>query len=271
MAIDLQERYSSLVDAKLRYSIIQKNGVVWNTRYEGNPKAGAVKIPVRDTEVTVGAYDKQNGADKTFATGSFLTVAIDKDYAVNEIIDGYEASAVPDNILADRLDSAGYSLALQLDSDGTKELIAGGTEITVTGLTKSNIYDNLVDVRTTLSNNKVPIANRFLLVTPETFALILKSPEFIKASNLGDSVVQNGVVGQIAGFNVIEDATLTAEGVQFIAGHPDWCARVEEWAVEPHVQALDGSGSYIGASAVQGRKIYTHKVTKAEAVLVAKA
>ena len=59
-----------------------------------------------------------------------------------------------------------------------------------------------------------------------------------------------------------------ANKVEFICGHPDWCCRIEEWAVEPHVQALDQSGVYIGACAVQGRKIYAHKVTKEAAVLV---
>lgn len=273
MSFSLQDRYSSLVDAKLRYSIVQKNGAVWNNRYEGNPKAGVVKVPVRDTEVTVAAYNLATGVDATHVSGSFLDLTINKNYAVNEIIDGYEADAVPDNILADRLDSAGYSLALQMNSDAVSELETNGTMIKkdgakdTTALTKSNVYEYFVDARTALSTSKVPSTGRFALVTPATFALLLKSPEFIKASALGDAVVQTGAVGQIAGFTVFEDATLS-EGTDFIVGHPDWCCRVEEWAVEPHVQDLSGSGKYIGAVAVQGRKIYAHKVTKAAAVLV---
>ena len=51
MAHTLQDRFA-LVDAKLRDTLVQRNGAVWNNRYEGDPKAG-VKIPVRDTEVTV--------------------------------------------------------------------------------------------------------------------------------------------------------------------------------------------------------------------------
>lgn len=268
MAIALQERYSALVDAKLRYSIVQKNGTVWNTRYEGNPKAGAVKVPVRDTEATIAAYDKENGAGKTHATASFLTVNIDKDYAVNEVIDNYDAESVPDNIVADRLDSAGYSLALQMNTDATAELQAGGTTMEDTAaLTKDTVYKSFVDARTTLSKAKVPSTGRFALVSPDTLALLLQATEFIKASNLGDTVVQTGAVGRVAGFTCFEDATLPA-GVDYIVGHPDWCCRIEEWAVEPRLQPLDGSGTYIGASAVQGRKIYAHKVTKKAAVLI---
>ena len=36
------------------------------------------------------------------------------------------------------------------------------------------------------------------------------------------------------------------------------------------VNDLKGSGTFIGACAVQGRKVYAHKVTKAETILVKK-
>ena len=270
MAHEHQERYSSLVDAKLRATIVQKDGIVWNNRYEGNPKAGVVKVPVRDTEVAVGDYDKTTGAAQTTGATAYLDVTIDKDKSVNEIIDGFDAAAVPDNLVADRLDSAGYSLGLQVNSDSTAELVKGGTALAdVTALTKTTVYDSFVDARTALSTSKIPLTGRWALVTPATYALLLKSPEFIKASQLGDAVVQTGAVGQIAGFTVFEDVTLPST-VEYIVGHPDWCTRVNEWQVPVHLQDISGSGKFIGASAVQGRKIYTHKVTKAAAVLIKK-
>ena len=58
MAHEAQERYSTLVLAKIRKENKLKNGVVFNTDYEGSPKAGVVKIPVRDTEVEVSDYGK---------------------------------------------------------------------------------------------------------------------------------------------------------------------------------------------------------------------
>ena len=73
--------------------------------------------------------------------------------------------------------------------------------------------------------------------------------------------------GKIAGFNIYESNNLSAN-TEIIAGHPDWCTRVNEWQVAVHLQDLSGSGKYIGASAVQGRKIYAHKVTKSKAVQI---
>lgn len=265
-----QERYSALVDAKLRDTIVQKDGVIWNNRYEGQPTAGAVKIPVRDTEVVVSDYVKKTGAEKTHGDTTYLTVPIDMDKSVNELIDGYDAASVPDNLVADRLDSAGYSLALQMNKDATAELLKDGTSLEDTAaLTKDTVYKSFVDARTKLSKSKIPTDGRWALVSPDTYALLLLCPEFIKASDLGDAVVQTGAVGRIAGFTIYEDNTLE-ESVEYIVGHMDWCHRIREWKVDVHLQDLSGSGSYIGASAVQGRMVYAHKVSKKAAVLVKK-
>lgn len=271
MAHELQERYSKLIDAKLRATLVKKDGVIFNNRYEGNPKAGTVKVPVRDTEVSVSDYSKTAGATATHGDTSYIDVAIDKDKAVNEIIDGFDAAAVPDNLVADRLDSAGYSMALQIEKDATTVLEANATTFgDTTALTPETIYEALVDVRTAMSKAYVPNDNRrWLLVSPDTYALILKSPEFVRATQLGDTVIQTGTQGRIAGFNVFEDTTLSAK-VEFIAGHPDWCTRINEWSVPVHVQDLGGSGTYIGASAVQGRKIYAHAVTKKKILQIKK-
>ncbi|MBR5370966.1 MAG: hypothetical protein IK130_02005 [Oscillospiraceae bacterium] len=97
------------------------------------------------------------------------------------------------------------------------------------------------------------------------FALILKSPEFISASDLGDAVKQNGILGKIAGFLVKEWNDTTAN-LAMIAGHPRFATRAGEWKVGVHVQDLSESGTYIGACAVQGRRVYGHKVLRAAAV-----
>lgn len=272
MAHTLQERYSQLIDMKLRALLVKKDGVIFNNRYQGDPKAGLVKVPVRDTEVTVADYDKANGATATHGDTTYLDVKIDKDKAVNEIIDGYDAAAVPDNLVADRLDSAAYSLALQIEKDASTALETDATTYSdTTALTKDTIYESVVGVRTTMSKANVPNdGRRFLLVTPDVYALLLTAPEFIKASDLGDAVVQTGAVGRIAGFNVYEDNTLTDSSTEFIAGHPDWCTRVNEWSVPVHLQDISGSGKYIGASAVQGRRIYAHKVTKKATLYIKK-
>lgn len=272
MAHESQVRYASLVDAKLRHALVKKDGVFFNTRYEGSPKAGSVKIPVRDTEVSVQAYDKANGVTGTNGSTSYITMLIDKDYAVNEIIDGFDAASVPDNLVADRLDSAGYSMALKQEQDATNCLENAATDLGNTSeLTAETVYDALVAVRTTMTKAKVPNdGKRWVVMSPEVYALVLKDKDhFVHASDLGDEVVRTGAVGKIAGLLVFEDTTLS-ETTDFIAGHPNWCHHVNEWAVGVHVQDISGSGKYIGATAVQGRNVYGYKVSKPETLFIKK-
>ena len=158
-----------------------------------------------------------------------------------------------------------------LEEKGYKFISADVAQVpsTTTALTEKTIYGNVVDARTKLSTVHVPTEGRWLLVSPDTYGLLLKSPEFIKASDLGDAVVQTGAVGKIAGYTVFEDSTL-GENVEYVAGHPNWFAVIDEWAVPVHLQDLSGSGDFIGASAVQGRKVYAYKVTKGQTILVKK-
>lgn len=261
-----QERYSQLVLAKLRNELCLKNGFVFNTDYEGNPTSGSVKIPVRDNEVAVSDYDKANGISATNGSTSYAPLLIDKDKAVNEVIDGYDAKSVPDNLVADRLDSAGYSLAAQIDTDGGSVLLAGSTVTNVSQLTKDNIYDTIVDIRAAMTKAKIPNdGKRYLLVTPDAMSLILKSPEFVGASNLGDTIKATGAIGKIAGF-IVKEWNDTTANLAMLAGHPRFASRVQEWSVGVHIQDLSGSGKYIGASAVQGRMVYAHKVLRSAAI-----
>lgn len=268
MAHELQERYSALVLAKIRKELVLKDGVVFNTDYEGSPAAGAVKIPVRDKEVAVSDYDKANGITAGTGGTSYETMVINKDKAVNEIIDNYDAAAVPDNLVAERLDSAGYALARQMDTDGATVLLAGATPLSTGVITEKNVYAEIVRLRTMMSKSNIPKEGRFLLVTPDTMSAILKNDLFVSASTLGDDIKQTGAVGKIAGFLVIEWNDDTA-GLAMLAGHPRFATRATEFAVPVHVQDLSQSGKYIGASAVQGRSVYAHKVLRSAAFIAA--
>lgn len=163
-----QERYSALVMAKLRQDNVLKDGVVFNNDYEGDPKSGAVKIPVRDQEVKVGDYDAVKGGDMSVGVTTYETFPITKDKFVNELIDGYDAASVPDNLVAERLDSAGYSCAQTIDSDGATCLLAGGTKVSIGVVDASTVYSTVVDLRKQLSKANVPNdGKRYLLATPD--------------------------------------------------------------------------------------------------------
>ena len=276
-----QERWSSLVDAKLRQTLVTRDNYIFNTNYEGNPKSGKVKVPVRDTEVTVKDYNKATGVDLETGTTTYMDLNIDQDKAVNELIDGFDAAAVPDNILADRLDSAGYSLALEMDQKSINLLeTTSGINVcaTKTAATDQTAYKEVLAAKAYLTRKGVPQAGRWLICSPEFMAVLMLDDHFIRQGDLSQELKNAGAVGSVAGFAVFESGNTMYEDTklvaskktttEFIAGHPNWCHRVQEWGVDVHAQDLAGSGKYIGASAVQGRKIYGLMISKPQTVYV---
>ena len=278
MAHTQQERYSNLVLAKLRKELVTRDNLIFNSSYEGDPKAGKVKIPVRG-EVNVKDYDKTNGLKGETGSTTYKDLLIDKDKAVNEIIDGYDAQSVPDGIVDDRLDSAGYSLSLQVDKDSIDALEKKGTVLeNKTALTKKDVYGTVLEVGAKMTRAGVPVKGRWLIVSPELKTLLLRDPEFIKQGDISQKLVEEGSFGMIGGFACFESANTMFEDTtivgshktttEFIAGHPFFASRVMEFSVPVHLQDLAGSGNYIGASAVQGRLVYGVDVTKPEAIFV---
>ena len=265
MAHEAQERYSSLVLAKMRAENILKDGVIFNNDYEGDPVAGAVKVPVRDNEVKVGDYDRRNGGDLSNGDTTYRSILINREKYVNELVDGYDAASVPDNLVADRLDSAGYSMARTLDIDGASTLISQGTRVNMSAISASTVYGDIVEIRRLMSKANVPNdGRRYLLVTPDIYAELLKSPLFVQASALGDAVKQSGAVGKIAGFTVYEWNDDTAN-LAMIAGHPRYATRINAWKVPIALNDLK-DGRHIGSSAVQGRSVYGHEVLRKSAI-----
>lgn len=199
---------------------------------------------------------------------TYLDLTLDHEKAVNELIDGYEAAAVPDDLIADRLDSAGYALALEEDVQSLKLLATKGTAAKDTvALTSDNAYAAVVDMRTAQSKAHVPLEGRWLIVSPETYGLLLQDDKFIRQGDLSQELIESGAIGMIAGYPVYESANLP-DKVEMIAGHPNWCHRVQEWQVPVAIKDL--SNTYIGASAVQGRKIYGLLISKPKTVIVKK-
>ena len=267
---DLQERYSKLTLAKLRKTMIFAD--LFNKDYEGDPTAGAVKIPVRDTEVKVNDYDVQAGVDLTTSTTSYKTLAIDQEKSVNELIDGYEAAAVPDNLAADRINSGGYGLGLALDDALVTTLLTGTgqAEGNTTPLAKDTIYANIVDTVAKAKKMGLRPNEMWLAVTNETFATIVKAPEFIHATPAGDGTIANGLVGRINGVEVYETNNIPdGQNVEYILGNKVFCHFVDEWGVPIAIKDLT-DGKHIGASALQGRRVFGSTLSRPETVFLKK-
>ena len=270
MAHELMDTYSDLADARLRASLVTRDNLIFNPRFEGDGSGRAVRIPVRDLEVAAKDYNKATGAQLGTGDTAYIDLLMDKDKAVNEIIDGYDALSVPDDIVADRVDSGAYGLALVMDKDSIAELEAARADdnanvsADTAAATKENAYELVCAAMTYHDTIGVPEDGyRWLIASPAFYAKILQDDNFVRAGDLSQQLRAQGVLGQVAGYNVFKSANLKSE---FIAGHPNWCHRATRWIEDVRVKEL--SNNYIGASAVQGRMVYGVKVSKPQVVFI---
>jgi len=256
-----QERYGNLIVPLMRKEFVVRSR--FRRDYEGNPVAGAVNIPVRNTEVMVADYNISTGVPLTQSATTFISVLITKNKAVNEIIDGYEAEAVPDDLRAQRLESAAYSLGNVLELNAILELETNGTASSSTG---SDVYSCIKNDVITQKGKGIKTNELVIFVSADTESSLLDDDKFANSSgSLGAELLRSGVIGKIAGVEVVPCYNLTTGTDYIVLGTP-WAQSIDEWKVDPTINTL--SNNYIGASAVQGRMVYEDKLTSSDACLV---
>lgn len=138
--------------------------------------------------------------------------------------------------------------------------IAGATALS---LTKSNVYQYIVALRTALGKSLSPKADRFLVVNSQFEGLLLQAPEFIPAvSSAYDNVVQKGLIGSIAGFKVFTTENIAGDnttGYFFVAGNKTYCSmamQVMKTSVIPSEMSEDSFITTCKGLLVWGKKIF---------------
>lgn len=264
-----QERYIKTIVELMRPDLLIRN--TFTRDYEGDPKAGAVKVPVRNADVTVQDYDVVSGANLTTSATSYKDIPINKNQVINELIDNYEASAVPDNLIAQRLESGAYSIAKTLEANALTVLTTEGnytaSKTQGTDSTASTIYADILKDIAELKKLGVK-ANRIkVAIDSATEVLLLTDEKFSNtASQIGAELARNGVVGRINGCDVMTE-DLSSVNAQYIVYAPDWCKAIDEFTIAPRIVDIK-DGAHVGASKLEGRMVYANAVTNNKAVIV---
>jgi hypothetical protein len=216
----VDDRFSALVEPNLFDQNVFQPGITFTDKYTLGA-AGQIFIhKLGKVTVTVGEpgqdFSDTNTADQTIA------ITLNKAFRRSEKIYGATAAAVAYPIAAAHLEQAladvreawNREAVLQILRDKIDQGQAGTSigPVSVLGqtaLTKENIYKSIVDDRGLLVANKArPNA---LIVSPATYALLLQSEEFVRASDLARETAANGIVGSVAGLLVVEYSGIGAD------------------------------------------------------------
>lgn len=261
-----RETYANevLAMAKAKVNIYED----FSTDYEIDGATGAIKVPTRDAEVTISNYDILNGVELTQSATDYVDLPVDKNYAINELIDGYEAEAVPDNIRANRIEAAGYSLGLKKENMAIAALVNGGTiSADTTALTEQTAYKKIATEIKNMKARNMELSQMRVVVDAETELLLLTDEKFANtAGQLGAELVREGVIGKINGVPV-KPNYLLPENVEFIVYDKRFAQKYEVWAVEPTIKDINDD-KHIGASHLIGREVGGLKITNALGVQI---
>lgn len=184
---------------------------VVNRDYEGDIKKMGDTVHINTIgAVTIGTYTQNtdfSSGPETLATTD-QTLTIDQAKYFNFQVDDIDAAQAAGDIMDKAMTRAAYGLADASDKY-IAGILAGAADASNTvstsavALTSSNVYENVVKMRTILDKANVPTAGRWLVIPPEMYALILLDDRFVKTGGeMAEGILRTGLVAQAAGFDI---------------------------------------------------------------------
>lgn len=184
-----------------------------NRDYEGDIKKQGDTVHINTIgAVTIGTYTK----DTDFTTGpqalttTDQTLVIDQAKYFNFAVDDIDEAQTAGDVMDKAMQRAAYGLNDVADTYIATALAnaitsANGNQVgtAAVALTKDNVYENVVKMKTILDKANVPTTGRWLVIPPEMVALILQDDRFVKTGGaMAEETLRNGWVARAAGFDI---------------------------------------------------------------------
>lgn len=212
---NVDDRYSPLVEPNLFAANIFQPGVTFTDKYQIGA-AGQIVIHKPGVGTVTPSAPGADFSD-AIVQDSLITISLDKQFNRSRKLYGAVAASVAYDIAAAELETAlqevraAWNLAALQALIGTVGILVDDNTTTVLATDGSDVYDTIVNTRRKLRDADAEPDT--LLVSPTTYAKLLKAPEFQRTGQIGDDTVANGQVGRIAGLNVFEYSKLDAAAV----------------------------------------------------------
>ena len=183
-----------------------------NRNYEGEIRNHGDTVHINTIgAITVKSYTKNTNIDapETLTTTD-QSLAIDQAKYFNFQVDDVDKVQAAGELVDTAMGRAAYALADVSDAYLLGVIAAGaatgntiGSAASPVALTASNVYENIVKLKTKLDKANVPNTGRTIVVPPDVHSLLLLDDRFAKSTaTAGQEALINGLVGRIAGFDV---------------------------------------------------------------------
>jgi hypothetical protein len=200
------DKYSPLVEPNLFALNVFQPGVTFTDKYQIGP-AGQIFVHKPGIAAITPTAPGADFSD-AIVQDSLITIALNKQFNRSRKIYGATAASVAYDIAAAELETGIREVRKAWNLQAAKAIclepgiMLDDNILTVANVNGSDIYDTIVASRQKLRDQAANPDT--LLVSPSTYAKLLKAPEFQRTGVIGDNTVANGMVGRVAGLNVFE-------------------------------------------------------------------
>lgn len=270
------EIWSALILDNLRSALVYGQDGVINRDYEGDiANAGDTVHITSFSDPAVRDYTKNTDISWDLLTDATRALNIDQADYFAFTVDDIDRRQALDGFVRKATMGAAYNLASEADSYISAAMYAAVNATAndygafVADKSDKNAYELLVELRSILNRDGVPYPDRWVIVPPEFYAVLLLDARFTDAgaSLDGGAALRNGFVGRAAGFSVFESNTTpdpTAATYAVIAGHPIACTYAEQITETEAIRLQDQFGD-----GVRGLHLYGAKVVQPTALALA--
>lgn len=259
----------------LEKELVFGSALAVNRDYEGVIRGVGDTVKITSVgDPTIGDYTKNtNISDPETLTDATRSLVIDQAKFFNFQVDDIDKAQGANGVMPEAMRRAGYKLRDAADQFVASKMVAGATTNTVgsTGtpisVDATNAYETLLRAGLKLDTQNAPAEGRFAVVPP-WFAAVLATDDRFIGDNGAGAVLQNGRVGEAAGFTLLRsnNVPLAAAGkFQIIAGVRDATTYAES-IPEGTIEAYRPEKRF--ADAVKGLHVYGAKVVRPEELVL---
>lgn len=202
----IPEVWSAAILEALRAKLVFPS--LCNRDYEGDIREAGDTVHITGyNDVTVHEYARGEAITVDDVTDKEAAVLkIDKsDYFAFKVNDLDKTQAKAD-LTGKFTNSAAYNMMKNVETyiSNLMDAAVGTPAKTVAVDTPADAYLAVVEAGRKLDVQNVPDEGRWLVVSPDFYALLLQDSRFIEGTEAGHNTLLNGVVGQVRGFTVVK-------------------------------------------------------------------
>ena len=258
MAINLAEKYSSLVDEK--FTSVSKASLVTNRDYNF---VGAHTIQIYSVGTApMNDYGRNTAGTSRYGTVNDLSttlqeVTMEKDRSFTFVVDKMDEDETLGAL------NAGSALARQLREVITPEVdtytyakisASAGKTVNEQTITATNAYQSLIAGSEFLDESEVPAEGRVAVVTPKFMTFLKSDPQAVLETEVGQDMRVKGVIANMDGLTIQKvPSKYLPTGTNFIIVHPvatTLAIKLAEYKIHNNPQGVSGA-------LVEGRIYYT--------------